>query len=92
MTETEEHRRKRIIYRAVHRGFKEADILIGGFARERLDSLSAAELDEFEALLQLNDHDIYGWVMGTRPVPDEHDTALIAKMTAYAQEERAINP
>jgi len=84
MTEDITLRRKRLLYRADHRGFKEADLLIGGFAKESLDQMGEDELDAFEALLELIDHDVYGWVMGARPVPEAHDTPLLARLRAYA--------
>jgi len=88
MTDNADLRKKRVIYRAIHRGFKEADLLIGGFAREAYESLDETELAAFESLLELNDHDVYGWIMGTKPVPEEINPALIAKMRAYADQDR----
>ena len=84
MTRHDPHREKRLIYRAMHRGFKEADFVIGGFAREQLSRLAPEELDRFEALLELNDHDIYAWVMGVKPPPQDIDSGLIQKMADYA--------
>ena len=54
-----ETRRKRLRYRAWHRGFKEADLIMGRFADARLDDLSEIDLTEFERLLAttgLRDH------------------------------------
>ena len=53
VNESIEDRRKRLLYRAKYRGFREADFLFGGFAEAHLDSLSDKELDEFEELLSL---------------------------------------
>ena len=64
MTETLENRRKRLVYRAMHRGIKEADIVIGGFAVRHLDELSVAELDESEALIAFPDKELYEWITG----------------------------
>lgn len=69
MTETVDNRRKRLLYQASYRGFKEADLLIGGFAKAHLKQLSEAELDEFEALLKYSDREIYEWATGKRDVP-----------------------
>ncbi|MEX0645689.1 MAG: succinate dehydrogenase assembly factor 2 [Parvularculaceae bacterium] len=72
MTATfDEIRRKRLLYQAQHRGFKEADLVIGGFAAENLIRMSGAELDAFEALLAYPDHDLYAWIKGeTLPPPE----------------------
>lgn len=65
MSETEiVHRKKRLLYRAMHRGFKEADLVVGGFAAAHLGEMDEAELDEFEALLSMPDHDLYAFLKG----------------------------
>ena len=66
-------RRKRLHYRSWHRGTKEMDLLLGGFADRHLAEFSPAQLDRFEALLQNSDPDIYCWVSGREPVPSAHD-------------------
>ncbi len=69
MTDPFEMRRKKLLWRACHRGIKEMDILMGGFARARLESMSAADLDAFEALIELPDQDMLSWITGETPVP-----------------------
>ncbi len=68
-------RRKRLRFRSWHRGTKEADLMLGGFADRHLDGFTAPELDLFEALLNYSDPDLYAWVGGREPVPNElrHD-------------------
>lgn len=76
-------RRKRLMYRANYRGFKEADILLGGFAKAHMDDLSDAEVAQFEHLLTAKDHDIYDWYTGVQNLPEAHNTPLFAKLKAY---------
>ncbi|MEZ5892281.1 MAG: succinate dehydrogenase assembly factor 2 [Parvularculaceae bacterium] len=64
MTGDLDARRKRILYRASYRGFKEADLVIGGFAKAYIAELSEDDLDAFEALLEQNDRELYAWVRG----------------------------
>lgn len=78
-----DHRRKRLLYRSNYRGFKEADILLGGFAKANMAELSDLEVEQFEALLTERDHDIYDWYTGVQKLPDEHNTPLFAKLKAY---------
>ena len=66
---TIEDRRKKLLYRATYRGFKEADLLIGGFAAAHIQDLSEPELDEFEALLGLGDRELYDWATGKAQPP-----------------------
>lgn len=68
MGDDAEMRRKRALYRATHRGTKELDLMIGGFARAHLDKFSAAELSLFEKLLTMQDPALQTWVLdGHRP-------------------------
>lgn len=75
-SETREHRLKRVRMRSWRRGIKEMDIILGGFADERLDQLNAADLDAYEAMLNENDQDLYKWVSGALPMPPEHSAIL----------------
>ena len=77
----------RICFRAWRRGFREADLVLGPFADQVGPSLSDAELTEFEALLaQDDDHELYAWIIETRPTPAEHETALMAKIRAFMRD------
>ena len=77
-------RRKRIQFRAWRRGFKEADILLGGFADAHLAQLGSAEVEAFEALLDQSDHDVYAWVTGVKEPPEAFRGALMDSMRAFA--------
>jgi antitoxin CptB len=67
-----DERRKRLLYRASHRGTREADRLVGGFAETYLEGLGTVELDQFEALIEESDVDLVDWLMGRRAPPDAH--------------------
>ena len=77
---------KRIIHRANYRGFKEADIILGGFAKAHAASLNDGELDMFENLLAQKDHDIYDWITGAQDTPAEFETPVLAKIRAFKPE------
>ena len=50
-----ELRRKRLLWRCSHRGIREMDLLMGGFARSRVPGMTEDELSAFEALIDLPD-------------------------------------
>jgi antitoxin CptB len=77
-----EVRRKRLLFRAQRRGFKEVDLVFGTFAAQELARLDETELDQFEALLEAPDQDVYAWLRGHAPVPAAFDTQLFARMKA----------
>lgn len=64
-----EARRKRLKIRAWRRGIKEMDLILGGYADEKLPGMTEDELALFEAMLGENDHDLYAWVTGQQEVP-----------------------
>ena len=63
-------RRKRALYRAHHRGTKEMDFILGGFADAELARLSQGEIDAFEILLALPDPEIDRMVKGAESPPE----------------------
>jgi antitoxin CptB len=77
-----EARRKRLLFRAQRRGFKEVDIIFGTFASAELDGMDATELDQFEALLTAPDQEVYAWLRGDTPVPESHDGPVFTRMRA----------
>ncbi len=79
----EDARRKRLRYRAWHRGTKESDFILGSFADAKLPAMPDAQLEAFEELLDVPDLDIYDWVTRRAPVPDEKDTALVRELLAF---------
>jgi len=53
--------RKKIIYRSMHRGTKEMDLLLGNFVKKYVNEFSIAELNDLEKLLFTEDEIIYKW-------------------------------
>ena len=77
---TSDHRRRRLLFRATHRGTHETDLLIGGFVAPRIGDLSDAELDQLETIMALPDVDLADWLTGRRPIPAEHDSPMLRAM------------
>ncbi len=83
MSETIDIRRKRLLYLATYRGFKEADLLIGGFAKAHLGDMEAGELDQLEALLRQNDRELYAWATDKMAAPEELQGSVLDKLKAF---------
>ena len=75
--------RRKLLFRARHRGMRELDVLLGGFADARLASLSAAEADEFERLMELPDRDVLAWLMGEGARPAGFTSGLLETVEAH---------
>jgi antitoxin CptB len=78
-------RRRRLLYHAWRRGTREMDLIIGRFADAAIESLSEAEVDAFERLLEASDTDIYAWISGVRAVSPDHDTELFRRLRAFSR-------
>jgi antitoxin CptB len=66
-----ETRRRRLLFRATHRGTFENDLMIGGFVRASLADLGPDDLDALEALLELPDTELADWLTGRQPLPED---------------------
>ena len=77
-----ETRRRKALFRSWHRGMRENDLILGRFADRRIDTLTAAELEQYEALLEVPDADLQKWVTGEKPVPAVYDTELFREISA----------
>src|SRR5665213_908302 len=66
-------RRRRLLFRATHRGTQENDLMLGGFVRAHMATMDDADLIALEALLDLPDPDLADWLTGREPIPPAPD-------------------
>jgi antitoxin CptB len=83
MTAQLDARRKQILYRANHRGIKEMDILIGGYAAAWIGSLDDNEVEALESLMSETDRDLLSWFTGEVPAPERVRGALFDAILAH---------
>ncbi len=81
-------RRKRLLFRCWHRGTREMDLILGQFADAEIGSLTDAELDELEQLIEVNDHDLYAAVSGGGKLPPEFEGGLFERIKRYGNWDR----
>lgn len=81
-----ERRIKKLLFQSRHRGTREADFLIGGFAERHLRDLSDAEIDTFERLLAEPDPDIVDWVLDRTPAPAAHQGRILDLIKKFKNE------
>ncbi len=77
-------RRRRLLFRAQHRGTYENDLLIGGFVKTRIETMSETELDEIEAVMEHPDAELADWLTGRRPIPASADSAMLRRIRQAA--------
>ncbi len=83
-------RHKKLQYRAWHRGFREADLILGPFADAHVEGLDEAGLVDFEALLEQPDHDLYAWIIGQAPPPTDFDVPVLGLIQQFRFDARLV--
>lgn len=76
-------RRRRLLFRAWHRGMREVDLITGPFADAHLARLTEAEVDEFERLMDVPEPELLAWVMGQEPTPPDFDQPVFRRMRDF---------
>eukprot|EP01111_Echinosteliopsis_oligospora_P016699 TRINITY_DN7022_c0_g1_i1.p1 TRINITY_DN7022_c0_g1~~TRINITY_DN7022_c0_g1_i1.p1 ORF type:complete len:177 (-),score=35.78 TRINITY_DN7022_c0_g1_i1:11-484(-) len=78
--------RKRLYHQSKERGMLENDLLLANFSRHFLAKMTPEELKQYDEILQQNDPDIFGWVMGKLPIPESLNTEIMQKLIKYCKE------
>jgi len=76
-------RLRKLKFRLWHRGIREMDLVMGGFADAELMKLSETELAEVEGWLDVPDQQMFAWVNGSETPPAELDTPLFRKLRTF---------
>jgi antitoxin CptB len=76
-------RRRKLLFRSWHRGMREMDLIMGGFADARVAELNERDLAEFERLIDVPDRDLLAWITGEEAVPPDFDSALLRDMRDF---------
>ena len=53
--------KKQLIYRSMHRGTKEMDLLLGNFVKTYINKLDSDELEHLNELLNIEDDILFNW-------------------------------
>jgi succinate dehydrogenase flavin-adding protein (antitoxin of CptAB toxin-antitoxin module) len=62
---------------------READLLLGALADQRLSEFAAEELCQFECWLEEDDPVIDDWITSRQFVPEEHDNSVMASLRRF---------
>ena len=60
--------------------------MIGGFVRAHIVSLTEADLDALEAVMEMPDTDLADWLTGRVPIPPEEETPMLRRMRNFTQD------
>jgi antitoxin CptB len=76
-------RRRRLRFRAWHRGTKEMDLVLGPYADAHAAILDLGQLERLEALMEEADTDLLKWVMGQETPPAAIDVELLQRLIDF---------
>ncbi len=68
---------KKLQFKSYHRGSKEMDILLGSFVEKYIKLFNEGELQMLEAILELDDNDIYRYALDKVTIPKEIDNRVM---------------
>ena len=68
--------RKRIFFKATHRGMHEMDKIFSKFLDRELENLDRDLLNDFDKLLDETDIDLLNWILGRDEVPEQFDKII----------------
>jgi antitoxin CptB len=75
--------RKKLLFRAWHRGIREMDLILGRFADRHIAGMSVTELEEFGQMLEVSDRDLVQWFTGETETPEIWNTPLFNKISQF---------
>tara|TARA_B100001175_G_scaffold215991_1_gene183549 strand:+ start:270 stop:524 length:255 start_codon:yes stop_codon:yes gene_type:complete len=74
--------KKQIIYRSMHRGTKEMDLLLGKFVKQNINSFNFEDLKNLEHLISIEDEVIEKWYFNRftkKKIPHNRVSKLLKK-------------
>jgi antitoxin CptB len=84
-----EVRRRKLLFRAWRRGVRETDLIVGRFADAYIEKFDQAGLDDFERLIEVDNAELYAWVVGAESVPADYDTAVLRDLRSFHKQTEA---
>tara|TARA_B100002019_G_C21092903_1_gene509543 strand:+ start:231 stop:506 length:276 start_codon:yes stop_codon:yes gene_type:complete len=75
--------RKRLSFRAWHRGTREMDHILGSFSDTYVSDMNEKELEQFDQLLQIGDPQLYNWYLGKEELPANLRNSVFEKYLSH---------
>jgi antitoxin CptB len=84
MTQLDKHNfAKKLLYRSCNRGYKENEIILGGFATNFLSEMTILEMFEFEKILTETDADLYDWLTLKSNIPARLNCKMMSDILKF---------
>ncbi|MBN9586399.1 MAG: succinate dehydrogenase assembly factor 2 [Afipia sp. 62-7] len=76
-------RRKRLLFRCWHRGTREMDMILGGFADASIADLSEDDVADLERLIELQDVDLYAAFSGAALLEPAYANGIFVRIKQF---------
>ena len=76
-------KRRRLLFRAWHRGIKEMDIVMGRFADAHIAAFTDADMEALELLMTVPDQQLLACVLGAEAPEPEFDTPMFHRLRDF---------
>ncbi|EJF77392.1 hypothetical protein MCO_01307 [Bartonella sp. DB5-6] len=76
-------RRRRLVFRAWHRGIREMDLILGHYVDFHIAGMNAKAISELEYIMSFDDRDLLAWVTGEISPPSKVDSPLFRDVINY---------
>merc|ERR1719384_2959013 len=80
---SEEVLRRRLIFRCKNRGIKELDLMMGNWAMEYVDKLSAEQCKELQTILNEETLDLVNILLKREAVPENLENSVMRKLVEW---------
>ncbi|MBF0191155.1 MAG: succinate dehydrogenase assembly factor 2 [Magnetococcales bacterium] len=77
---------RRLVYLASRRAMAEMERVLHRFLRDELTELDDGQCQRLESLLNRSDADLMDWMAGLKPVPEDLETDLLARLVSHSRE------
>ncbi|ESO06405.1 hypothetical protein HELRODRAFT_64663, partial [Helobdella robusta] len=88
--EEPEDLKARLVYQSRKRGTLEIGLLLSTFASKFLPTMTDEQLKDYDQLINKpgNEWDLYYWIIGSKPTPDEFNTPVMTLLRTFAMNEQ----
>ena len=74
---------KKLLYKSTHRGSKEMDLILGKSVHKYLSLFNEDELVMLEAILEMDDNDIYQYALNKKEIPESLNNRVFTLLKDY---------
>ncbi len=86
------NKRRRLLLNSRNRGRVETELFLGGFAQEHIWSMNPEQLEEFNQILNESDADLFLWLTGMNPIPDDlSSNETLHRVLEYIAQKRQVH-